>query len=139
MESGAYLGGRAVITPLVCHTDSRGALLPFDFATLPFEPRRIFVVNGVPVGTTRGGHAHKSCRQLLICVAGSIRIDMQWERRTETVRLDRSDLGVLIEPGVWASETYEAPGTILLVLASEPYMPQFLTNDGGELMGLSGT
>ena len=52
--------------------DARGRLAPFEFNQLPFVPLRMFVVRDVPVGTTRGGHAHRSQRHLLICLAGKV-------------------------------------------------------------------
>jgi hypothetical protein len=106
---------------LVRKDDARGSLLPFDFASLPFLPRRLFVVHDVPPGTVRGGHAHKRARQLLVCLFGRIDVELRDGGRTEMLILDSADSGLLIEAGVWSAQTYVAPGSMLLVLASEPY------------------
>jgi dTDP-4-dehydrorhamnose 3,5-epimerase-like enzyme len=135
LESQAFFGGRAILIPLSSYSDARGTLLPFDFAALPFNPRRVFLVHGVPAGMTRGGHAHKTGKQLLVCLAGKARIDMRWDGQSQSLALDRSDIGLLIEPGVWASQTYEVPGTILLVLASEPYGRELLIGDDEHAIG----
>jgi hypothetical protein len=37
--------------------------------------------------------------------------------------LDRTDAGLLLEPGVWAAHTYVTPGASVLVLASEAFDP----------------
>lgn len=34
---------------------------------IPFQINRIYYIYDVPVGTQRGGHAHKRLRQLLFC------------------------------------------------------------------------
>jgi len=106
---------------LVRKDDARGSLLPFDFASLPFLPQRLFVVYEVPPVTARGGHAHKRARQLLVCLVGRIDVELRDGGLTETVILDSADSGLLIEAGVWSAQTYVAPGSILLALASEPY------------------
>jgi dTDP-4-dehydrorhamnose 3,5-epimerase-like enzyme len=106
---------------LPVHADSRGVLVPFEFADLSFVPQRVFVVSGVPPKTTRGGHAHRSARQLLYCPAGSIVVDVRTGDSTETVLLDDNARALLVEPGVWSSQTFETAESVLVVLSSEPY------------------
>ena len=79
-EMTQYFGGRArqVACPPV--TDQRGSLTPFDYADLPFPPRRVFAVTDVPPGTSRGGHSHGSSTQLLVCLAGRIELLMRVPR-----------------------------------------------------------
>ena len=58
---------------LKVHKDERGELWVQD--GLPFEPKRIFYVTGIPEeDQERGGHAHKECAQLLICQQGSVEV-----------------------------------------------------------------
>lgn len=56
--------------------DERGALTPVEFSALPFTPQRIFVVRDVPAGEARGGHAHRTNTQALICLQGEVRVDL---------------------------------------------------------------
>jgi dTDP-4-dehydrorhamnose 3,5-epimerase-like enzyme len=127
----SLFGGKAALVTLARHSDLRGALTPFEFAALPFMPRRIFVVSDVPVGTTRGKHAHRNGRQLLVCLSGRVRIDMRSGNISESIVLDGSEHGLLIDSGVWAAQTYLVRGTVLLVLASEPYAKD-ASNSGGD-------
>jgi dTDP-4-dehydrorhamnose 3,5-epimerase-like enzyme len=120
-ELGILPGGRARRVRLEPRTDERGSLLPVEFASLPFEPRRVFVVNGVPVGGVRGGHSHRRGQQLLICVSGSVDVELRDNGSVERVTLDRAGGGLLVEAGVWAEQTYLEAGSVLLVFASEPY------------------
>lgn len=112
-------GSRLVELPL--HSDSRGSLVPFEFDDLPFHPQRVFVITGAPNGATRGGHAHRSARQLLNCASGRVIVTLRTVSGGSSVVLDRQDRGLLIEPGVWSSQRFEADETVLVVLSSEPY------------------
>ena len=58
------------------HEDIRGNLIPIDFKSIPFPPKRSFLVKNVPVGTIRGKHAHYTTEQLLICLYGNIKLSL---------------------------------------------------------------
>src|SRR5512138_3106175 len=122
--TGAWFDGRARLVALERHVDARGALLPLEFERLPFAPRRLFTIAGVPAGTTRGGHAHRQGQQLLICLQG--RVDLRLRRAEEEVQVMLAAEGpaMLVGAGVWCEQTYVDVGSVLLVLSSEPYDPQ---------------
>lgn len=117
----SLFAGRVTLIELTDRVDGRGGLLPFDFRDLPFQPRRAFITHDVPAGTTRGGHAHKQGMQLLIRVSGRVLVALRDARKQETCVLQRSDIGLLIGPGIWSQQTYLEPGTSLLVFASTSY------------------
>ncbi|RAI43256.1 sugar 3,4-ketoisomerase [Rhodoplanes roseus] len=120
----AALGGAVALFPVPSRRDARGALHPFDFDALPFVPQRAFVVQPAAAGTTRGGHAHRSARQLLVRLAGVIEIELAVAGREVTVRLDDTGTALLLAPGVWARHTYRTADAQLLVFASEPFDPE---------------
>ena len=122
MDTREWFGGRARQVALPSHGDLRGVLLPLDFDALPFVPQRLFVVHDVAPGTTRGGHAHRRARHLLVRLSGVIDVELRAAGQRVPVVLDRSDLGLLVEPGVWIAHTYGADAR-LLVLGSEPHDP----------------
>jgi dTDP-4-dehydrorhamnose 3,5-epimerase-like enzyme len=103
--------------------DERGLLVPFDFDTLPFRPSRAFFVADAPAGAVRGGHAHRSALQLLVCVKGRIEVLMRHGEDEVSVLLDAKPSGLVIEAGVWSSQKYLEAGSVLLAFASEPYDP----------------
>jgi dTDP-4-dehydrorhamnose 3,5-epimerase-like enzyme len=117
------LVGDVGLVELRRHEDERGALLPIDFDRLPFSPRRVFTVTGVPAGTVRGEHGHRSGRQLLICLQGRIDILLRRGRGQAQLTLEPTGPGLLIGPYVWCRQTYVVENSALLVLASEPYDP----------------
>jgi hypothetical protein len=123
-QTDSFLGGRARLIPLGAKGDRRGLLVPFDFDALPFLPRRVFVVTEVPAGTERGGHAHRSARQLLVCAKGRIEVLVRHAGEEASLALDSGSLALLLEPGVWSSQTYGDAGSVLIVFASEPYDPR---------------
>jgi len=88
---------------------------------LDFTIRRAFWIHGVPVGQPRGHHAHREVRLATIAVAGGADLILDDGDRRETVRLDRPDRAMLIEPWVWHELTDFAASTVVLVLASSNY------------------
>ncbi len=103
--------------------DLRGRLTAGEMPTesIPFEPRRWFLVYDVPSREVRGEHAHYVCHQFLICVAGSVSVAVDDGEHRAEVALDSPTLGVYVPPLVWASEFRYDPDAVLLVLASHEY------------------
>ena len=102
-------------------TDSRGALTEFDYAVLPFPAQRVFAITNVPRGTTRGGHAHKKCEHVLVCLQGQITVKATFQSQRMTVVLNDPSVGLFMGAGVWAAQTYDHDDTVLLTFASLPY------------------
>ena len=117
------LTGRVRLVPIYPVADDRGRLTPFDYRDLPFIPQRIFVIDNVPAGETRGGHGHKSCRQLLICLRGTIEVICEEGPEQKSFLLEPLSLGLLIEEGVISTQRYLTDDAVLLAFASEPYDP----------------
>jgi UDP-2-acetamido-3-amino-2,3-dideoxy-glucuronate N-acetyltransferase len=115
---------------LTAHKGGEGLLVAGQVpAQIPFVPKRFFVIQGVPSGGVRGGHAHLECHQLLVCLGGQI--EVEWEDLTGegSAVLADSSRAVYLPPLVWAQQTYSTPDSVLLVLASEPYKPQDYVDD----------
>lgn len=125
-----FFDGGASLIKLTEHADKRGCLLALDHANLPFEPQRTFATHAVPVGTRRGGHAHRYGWQLLIRLTGRINVAMRRGRQHDCL-LQHSDTGLLIGPGIWSEQTYLEPGSTLLVIASTPYDPASYIHGSG--------
>ena len=82
--------GRIIELPKI--TDPRGNLTVAEaFTNVPFDIRRAYWVYDVPGGESRGGHAHKRLRQLVIAMSGSF-----------TVTLDNGHVSHQV-PSVWCS------------------------------------
>jgi hypothetical protein len=90
---------------------------------LPFEPRRFFVISEVPAEDIRGEHAHRELHQFLLCLAGSVIVEVDDGERRGQVKLDCPQVGLHLEPMVWASQHTYTRDAVLLVLASSEYDP----------------
>ena len=102
--------------------DERGILSAAEFpGDLPFAPVRVFSVTKSPKGVRRGGHAHRTCHQLLIAMSGEITIEYDDFSGSHTGSLTDAQVGLYIPPLVWATQKYENEGAALIVLASHPY------------------
>jgi dTDP-4-dehydrorhamnose 3,5-epimerase-like enzyme len=118
--------------------DSRGSLSFAEYdQTLPFLPRRYFVVFNVGEGQTRGNHAHRTAHQLLACVKGSCLVDLDNGQTRDEIRLDRPELALYVPPKIWATQKEFSRDGVLLVLASEGYDPDEYIKDYDEFLRIA--
>lgn len=103
-------------------TDRRGNLSFIEEERhVPFPIRRVFYIYDIPSGQTRGAHAHKTLHQFVVCLSGSLEVQLADGLVERTVRLNRPWIGLHIPPMIWANEANFDPGTVYVVLASELY------------------
>ncbi|MCD2444191.1 FdtA/QdtA family cupin domain-containing protein [Agromyces sp. SYSU K20354] len=114
------LDGAVRVLELESFRDHRGSLTPITLDDADFSVARTFVVNA-PRGAVRGGHAHRQVRQVLFRASGVIDVDFSHRGERARVTLDADCPAVLIEPGVWAQQTYLDDGSTLIVFADGPY------------------
>lgn len=118
--------------------DPRGSLSYAQYEeTLPFLPRRYFSVFSVGEGQTRGGHAHRTVHQLLICVKGSCQVSLDDGETRDQVWLDRPERALHIPPKIWATQQQFSPDGVLVVLASEVHDLDEYINDYDEFLRLT--
>jgi UDP-2-acetamido-3-amino-2,3-dideoxy-glucuronate N-acetyltransferase len=118
--------------------DPRGSLSFAQYdETLPFVPMRFFSVFDVGEGQKRGGHAHSTVHQLLICVKGSCLVSLDDGEARDQIWLDRPDLALYIPPNIWATQERFSKDGVLVVLASEVYDPAEYIKDYDEFLRLS--
>lgn len=104
------------------HGDSRGQLVALEEnKEIPFHIKRVYYIYDTQDGVRRGFHAHRSLKQLLICVHGSCKILLDDGTEKETILLDKPYEGIFVESNMWREMYDFSPGAVLLVLASEMY------------------
>ncbi|HXU38317.1 MAG TPA: FdtA/QdtA family cupin domain-containing protein [Blastocatellia bacterium] len=129
-------GARLYELPVI--QDSRGSLSFAQYEdTLPFLPKRYFIVFGVGEGQTRGGHAHRTVHQLLTCVKGSCIVTFNDGKTHHDVSLDRPELALYLPPRIWATQHDFSREAVLMVLASDVYNPDEYIKDYDEFLSLS--
>lgn len=105
-------------------SDARGSLTVGEVPKeLPFTPARYFAVFDVPSIELRGEHAHKECKQFLICLHGSCRVLLDNGLDRCEVTLDRPDIGVYMPAMTWGTQYRYSSDAVLLVFASHGYDP----------------
>lgn len=88
--------------------------------SIPFFIARVFIVRA-PKGSTRGQHAHKACSQLLLCSNGSVMVTCFDGVETRKIQLSSPGDGLLIPPGIWATQEYMADNSVLTVFCDHLY------------------
>lgn len=117
--------------------DLRGNLSVGEFSrSVPFTPRRYFLVFDVPSGKVRGEHAHKQCHQFLVCIKGSCSVVVDDGRHRQEILMDRPNKGVHLPPMVWGVQYKYSPDTVLLVFASDYYEADDYIRDYDEFVRL---
>lgn len=102
--------------------DPRGSLTVAEGAqNVPFPIARTYWVYDVPAGESRGGHAHKSCRELIIAVSGCFSVTLDDGTERETFFLNHPWQALVVDTYVWRTLDDFSSGAVCLVLASEPF------------------
>lgn len=112
--------GRIIELPKIF--DPRGNLTVAEgMRNVPFSVARTYWVYDVPGGESRGGHAHKQCREFIVAVSGSFDVTLFNGERRETFHLNHPWQGLLVDTDVWRTLDDFSSGAVCLVLASEPF------------------
>ncbi|KIO51300.1 sugar 3,4-ketoisomerase [Flavobacterium hibernum] len=101
--------------------DRRGNLSVIEGATIPFISKRVYYLYDVPSGSKRGGHAHKEQQEFLIALSGSFDVILKDGKSSQTVTLNKPNLGLLIVDGIWRELRNFSSGAVCLVLASDEF------------------
>ena len=105
------------------HSDRKGNLSVVENGggALPFEVKRAYYLYDVPGGESRGSHAHRELRQLIIAASGSFRVTLDDGTQKRSFYLNRPYQGLYVPTGLWRDLDDFSSGAVCLVLASEPY------------------
>lgn len=125
-----------VLYPVTTARDLRGSLAAIELADLPFVPRRIFSVYGVPNESVRGAHAHRTCAQLLFCMAGEVSCVADDGTNRQEFRLSGPEAGLYLPPMVWGMQYRYTSDAVLVVMAEFPYDPDDYIRDYEEFLEL---
>ena len=75
---------------LQVHGDDRGSLIALENGlNLPFDVKRVYYIYGTKEGVSRGFHAHKKLKQLLIAVSGRATIKCEYNGSQKEYTLNR--------------------------------------------------
>ena len=111
------------------HRDKGNLTVVENCRTIPFSVQRIYYLYDVPGGESRGGHAHKQLRQLIVAASGSFDVTLDDGSIKRTITLNRPYIGLLLVPGIWRELYNFSSGSVCLVLASLKYDPDDYIRD----------
>ena len=88
---------------------------------IPFEIKRTYWIYDVPGAETRGGHAFKEQKELIIALSGSLDVVVFDGYKEKTFSLNRSYFGLYIPNGLWRHMENFATNTVVLVVSSTSF------------------
>jgi len=102
--------------------DIRSNLVVGEFEkTVPFKPKRYFLVFDVPSREIRGESALKNCDQFFICIKGSVSVVVDDGQTRESFNLESPSQGLFVPSMTWSTQYRYSMDAMLLVFASEFY------------------
>lgn len=117
------------------HGDERGHLISLEeFNDIPFRIKRVYYMYDTRDGVRRGCHAHKSLRQILVCIHGSCKILLDNGHEKKIVPLEKPYEGLYIPHNMWREMYDFSPDAVLVVLASEVYREEDYIRDYDEFL-----
>lgn len=88
---------------------------------IPFTIKRFFYIFNVPKGKSRGDHANKKTDQVLLCLKGKVKIELDDGTNRDKLILTKPNFGIFVGKMIWRRMIFLEENTILLVLASDYY------------------
>ena len=102
--------------------DPRGNLTVAEQQSeVPFDVKRVYWIYDVPGGESRGGHAHRHCREMIVALSGSFDVTLDDGTERHTYHLNHPWQGLLVETGIWRTLDDFSSGAVCLVLASDAF------------------
>lgn len=102
--------------------DDRGSLVVIENGDgINFDIQRIYFLSQFTGGQSRGFHAHRDLKQLLICLKGRCEVTCDNGTQRETAVLDNPTHGLVIGPMIWREMHNFSQDCVLLAVASQKY------------------
>lgn len=119
--------------------DDRGSLIALEAnKSVPFKIKRVYYIFATKEGASRGFHAHRVLKQVVVCVSGSCRLVLDNGKQKTRVLLDDASKGILIEGLIWREMHDFSHDCVLMVLASEYYDDADYIRDYKEFLEIKG-
>ena len=122
MINARFFGDKVLVLHLRSFADDRGVLIPIELGPLDFCAVRAFLVRA-PTGTSRGGHGHKTGRQIFVHISGEIEVQLSWQNEGRSVVLGPENNAIMLASPVWSQQRYNGNDPSMMVLCDTPYDP----------------
>lgn len=102
--------------------DERGSLVALEGnKNVPFNIKRVYYLVGTKKGVSRGFHAHRNLKQMVVCLTGSCRFVLDNGENREEIILDSPTTGLIINDLTWREMHDFTSNCVLMVLANQYY------------------
>ena len=98
-------------------------------AGIPFEVKRLFWVYNVKKGCSRGNHATKKTKLILVAIHGSCKVDVDTGKNKKTFLMDDNTKGLYIDEMIWRSMYDFSEDCVMLAICDSIFDPQNETYD----------
>ncbi len=89
---------------------------------IPFEIKKVLVINGMGLKDKRGSHAHHKTSEILVVLQGGCEVELDNGNKKEVVMLQPDmSKALLLPPKIWRTLQNFHKDTILLVVADTEY------------------
>ena len=90
--------------------------------TIPFAIKRIYFINNLfNKNAERGKHAHKKLEQIIFCINGSFKLNLDDGKTKQSFLMDSPYYGVRLGTMLWHTMTNFSKDCVILVLAADYY------------------
>lgn len=101
--------------------DSKGTLTVVEDKDIGFKIRRIYYMYAVGKQAIRGGHAHKTLKQILVCINGSCEIEYEYLNNKGKIILNNPAKGIELDGLVWHTMSKFTQDCVLMSIANDVY------------------
>jgi len=102
--------------------DKRGNLSFFENSNqIPFDIKRTYLINNVPGGESRGGHAFKKSQEFIIALSGSFDVVLNDGEKEFRYSLNRSYQGLYVPNMLWRRLENFSTNSLVLISSSIAY------------------
>lgn len=102
--------------------DPKGELGVVEFGKeFDFDVKRAFFLRGISKGGSRGFHAHRELKQLVICLSGSFKILLDNGRETHELLMKEDGKCLFLDGRVWREMFEFSETAVMLVLCDREY------------------
>jgi len=136
--NGSSVYDCSIIELPVNHREKGNLTVVTNNDNIPFDVQRIYYLYDVPAGESRGGHAHRELKQLIVAASGSFDVVLFDGKVKRTVTLNRPFNGLLVVSGIWRELDDFSSGSVCLVLASHMYDAEDYIRDHREYLTWKG-
>lgn len=89
---------------------------------IPFEIKRIYYINNLfNKKSKRGHHAHKKLEQIIFCINGSFRLNLDDGKTKQSIAMNDPYYGIRLGPKLWHTMSHFTNDCVILVLANDYY------------------